>query len=98
MLLLTARRRKEVAHMSRNEIGKDGIWTIPAARYKTKVANHVSLSKAALALIETQSKLSDCDLIFPSRTKTPYSGFAKSKVALDKAILKSMQEQATKIC
>jgi integrase len=57
--------------------------------------NHVPLSKAALALIEAQSKLSDCDLIFPSRVKTPYSGFAKGKVSLDKAILKSMQEHAT---
>jgi integrase len=94
-LLLTAQRRKEVAHMSRNEIGTDGIWTIPAERYKTKLANHVPLSKAALALIEAQSKLNGCDLIFPSRVKTPYSGFAKSKVALDKAILKSMQEHAT---
>ena len=36
MLLLTAQRRDEVAHMSRGEIGKDGIWTIPAERYKTK--------------------------------------------------------------
>jgi integrase len=95
MLLLTAQRRKEVAHMSRSEIGKDGIWTIPAERYKTKLANHVPLSKAALALVEIQSKLNDCDLIFPSRVKTPYSGFAKSKVALDKAILKSMHEHAT---
>ena len=36
MLLLTAQRRDEVAHMSRKEIGQDGIWTIPAERYKTK--------------------------------------------------------------
>jgi hypothetical protein len=34
VLLLTAQRRDEVAHMSRKEIGKDGIWTIPAERYK----------------------------------------------------------------
>ena len=87
MLLLTAQRRDEVAHMSRNEIDKDGIWVIPAERYKTKRPNHVPLSKAALALIETQPKLSDCDLIFPSRAKTPYSGFAKSKAKLDKAML-----------
>src|SRR5450755_2701057 len=29
-LLLTAQRRDEVAHMSRSEIGHDGIWVIPA--------------------------------------------------------------------
>jgi integrase len=94
MLLLTAQRRDEVAHMSRNEIGKDGIWTIPAERYKTKRLNHVPLSKAALALIEAQPQLNDCDLIFPSRAKTPYSGFAKSKGALDKGVLAVMKQQA----
>ena len=94
MLLLTAQRRDEVAHMSRNEIGNDGIWTIPAERYKTKRPNHVPLSKAALAIIEAQPKLGDCDLIFPSRAKTPYSGFAKSKAALDKAVLAAMKQQA----
>ena len=80
-LLLTAQRRDEVAHMSRKEIGKDGIWTIPAERYKTKRPNHVPLSKAALALIEAQPKLDDCDFIFPSRAKTPYSGFGKRKAS-----------------
>ena len=94
MLLLTAQRRDEVAHMSRNEVDKDGIWVIPAERYKTKRPNHVPLSKAALALIETQPELGDCDLIFPSRVKTPYSGFAKSKAKLDKALLATMNTHA----
>ena len=94
MLLLTGQRRDEVAHMSRNEIGKDGIWVIPAERYKTKRPNHVPLSKAALALIESQPKFSDCDLIFPSRAKTAYSGFTKSKAKLDKAVLAAMKAHA----
>jgi integrase len=96
MLLLTAQRRDEVAHMSHKEIGRDGIWTIPAERYKTKRPNHVLLSKAALALIGQLPKLDGCDLVFPSRTKTPYSGFGKSKAALDKAVLAEMRKQ-TKI-
>ncbi len=94
MLLLTAQRRDEVAHMSRNEVDKDGIWVIPAERYKTKRPNHVPLSKAALALIEAQPKVGDCDLIFPSRAKTPYSGFAKSKAKLDKAVFAAMNTYA----
>jgi integrase len=94
MLLLTAQRRDEVAHMSRNEVDKDGIWLIPAERYKTKRPNHVPLSKAALALIEAQPKTSDCDLIFPSRSKTPYSGFAKSKAKLDRVVLAVMNTDA----
>lgn len=90
MLLLTAQRRDEVARMSRKEIGKDGIWTIPAERYKTKRPNHVPLSRAALNLIKEQPKLEGCDFVFPSRVKTPYSGFGKSKTALDEAVLSTM--------
>jgi integrase len=93
-LLLTAQRRDEVAQMSRKEIGKDGIWTIPAERYKTKQPNHVPLSKAALAIIEAQPKTDDCDYVFASRVKTPFSGFGKSKAALDRAVLAAMQKQA----
>jgi integrase len=95
-LLLTAQRRDEVAHMSRKEIGKDGIWTIPAERYKTKRPNHVPLSKAAFALIEAQPKFDGCDFVFPSQAKTPYSGFGKSKAALDKAVLAAMKKRTKK--
>jgi integrase len=55
-LLLTAQRRDEVAHMQHNEIGREGIWAIPAERYKTKRPNFVPLSKAALAVIAAQPK------------------------------------------
>jgi len=96
MLLLTAQRRDEVARMSRKEIGKDGIWTIPAEWYKTNRPNHVPLSKAALALIEIQPKLDDCDFVFPSQAKTPYSSFSKNKAALDRAVLAMMKKQAKK--
>src|SRR5215472_5332869 len=95
-LLLTAQRRDEVAHMSRKEIGSDGIWTIPAERYKSKRPNFVPLSKAALAVITAQPKQDDCDYVFPSRAKTPYSGFGKSKAKLDKAVFAAMKKQAKK--
>lgn len=94
MLLLTAQRRDEVAHISRREIGEDGIWTIPAERYKTKNPNFVPLSKAALAIIDAQPKTDGCDYVFPSRVNTPFCGFSKSKAALDKALLQAMQKQA----
>jgi integrase len=96
MLLLTAQRRDEVAHMSREEIGEDGIWTIPAERYKTKRPNFIPLSKAARAVIDAQPKQDDCDYVFPSRAKTPYSGFGKSKAKLDKAIFAAIKKQAKK--
>ena len=96
MLLLSAQRRHEVARMSHKEISEDGIWTIPADRYKTKRPNHVPLSKAALGLIEVQPKIDGCDYIFASRAGTPFSGFGKSKAKLDKAILADMKTQAKK--
>jgi len=96
MLLLSAQRRDEVAHMSHKEIGEDGIWTIPAERYKTKRPNHVPLSKAALGVIEAQPKIDGCNYIFASRAGTPFSGFGKSKARLDKAVLAAMKTQAKK--
>lgn len=93
-LLLTAQRRDEVAHMSRHEIGQDGIWEIPSWRYKTKKPNFVPLSKSALSLIQAQPQMKDCDYVFPSRVGTPFSGFAKTKAALDKDIIRARAASA----
>jgi integrase len=95
-LMLTAQRRDEVAQMSRREIGEDAIWEIPAERYKTKRPNSIPLSKAALAVIDAQPKIDDCDYVFPSRAKTPFSGYGKSKAALDKAVFAAMKKHAKK--
>jgi len=95
-LLLTAQRRDEVAQMSRKEIGSDGIWTIPAARYKTKCANFVPLSKAVLTVIAAQPTIDGSEYVFSSRAKTPFSGFSKSKAALGKSVLAEMQKRAKK--
>jgi integrase len=93
-LLLTAQRRDEVAKMAWTEIGADGIWTIPAERYKTKRSSHIPLSNAARTVIEAQPRIDGCSYVFPSRTKTPFSGFGKCKVRLDKAILIDMRRRA----
>jgi len=93
ILLLTAQRRDEVANMTFKEIGADGIWTIPAERYKTKRSNHVPLANAACAVIKAQPKIDGCDYVFPSGKKTPFSGFGKSKAALDKAVLAKLKKQ-----
>jgi integrase len=90
-LLLTAARRSDVAGMARSEIDKDGIWEIPAERYKTKRSHALPLSKAALALIKEQPP---GEYVFPSREGTPFSGFAKSKAALDRAILAAIRKAA----
>src|SRR5262249_40065116 len=54
------------------------------------------LSKAALAVVAAQPKYDDCDYVFPSRSKTPYSGFSKSKAKLDKAVFAAMKNRAKK--
>jgi integrase len=95
-LLLTAQRRDEVANMVWREIGADGIWTIPAERYKTKRPNHVPLSPAVRALIEAQPRVDGCDYVFPSLAKTAFSGFGKPKAKLDKAVLLYLQERPPK--
>jgi integrase len=83
-LLLTAQRRDDVASMSRREIGPDGIWAIPADRYKTKIVHAVPLSRAALAIIEAQPAVGGSDYVFASRAGTGFSAFGKSKARLDK--------------
>jgi integrase len=93
-LLLSAQRRDEVANMKWKEIGGDKIWTIPAERYKTKRPNFVPLPEGALAMIEAQPKIDTCDYVFPSRSMTAFSGFAKRKAAFDKAVQRDLQERA----
>jgi integrase len=87
LLLLTAQRRNEIAEMTWAEIGRDGIWEIPAARYKTKRPHAVPLSAAALALIEAQPK--NADYVFSSSARTAFSGFGEGKAALDEAVAKA---------
>ena len=96
MLLLTAQRHNEVARMSYKEVDNEGVWTIPAERYKTKQPNFVPLSKAALTLLRSRQKSSDSDYVFPTSAGTPYSRSGKSKAALDRAVLEAMEEQAEK--
>ncbi len=84
LLLLTAQRRNEIGQMLQAEI-TDGIWVIPAERYKSMRANLVPLSADALAIIEAQAKFEGCDYVFTGRTHaTPFSGFGKAKATLDK--------------
>jgi integrase len=47
-------------------------------------------------VIEAQPEIGGCDYVFPSRTKTPFSGFGKSKARLDKAVLLNMQKRTKK--
>lgn len=81
-LLLTACRRDEVADMSTHEF-RDGDWTIPESRYKTKRDHFLPLPDAVIKMLPKR----DEGYIFSSDGgKTPFSGFSKAKRALDAAI------------
>jgi integrase len=81
-LLLTAARRSEAACMTWAEV-KDGIWTLPAARNKTKVELVRPLSKAALALLDSLPRIEGSPWVFTVDGKTPVT-FVEGKGRLDK--------------
>jgi integrase len=81
--LATGCRRSEAAGMRRDEVSKEGIWTLPAARSKTKTAVARPLSKLAQAIL---ARLPDSgDFFFSIEGTKPFNGFARRKGALDEA-------------
>ena len=92
-LLLTAQRRGEVAAMRRPEIDGD-VWTIPAERVKTNEEGVVPLTAEALAVIEAQPQIDDCDFVFTTNGSTPFSGFSNAKAELDEKLTEAMDGKA----
>jgi integrase len=87
-LLLCATRRNESSRLHTAELD-DNLWTIPGARYKTKLDHVVPLTKAALDLIGGKPAGTNSNSWFVFSTThgaKPFSGFSKAKVELDKAI------------
>jgi len=81
LLLLTAQRRDEVAHMRWREIDGD-LWTIPRERYKNGRANTVLLSAAAQDILATLPRSGE--YVFTTTGRTPISGFSKAKATIDR--------------
>ncbi len=86
LLLLTGQRRDEVSGMAWAEIAPDGMWTIPAVRYKSQRDQYVPLSVAALAIVQAQPHRNDTDFVFPSKVRTPFARHSAGKAKLDKAV------------
>lgn len=60
------------------------MWTIPAERYKTKIAHEVPLTPTVLALLgEPQNR---GHVFSTTGGEKPFSGFSKARRALDKAL------------
>jgi integrase len=93
-LLLTAARRGEVADMATTELDGD-VWTIPAARYKTKVDHVIPLSAEAVDLIRAQAPAKpakNAHFVFSTTNGAkPFSGFSKTKRDLDKKIAEARE-------
>jgi integrase len=93
VLLLSAQRRDEVARMSWPEIEGDA-WIIPAERYKTGNENVVPVTDAIGKLVGRPQKTG---FIFSTTAgDLPFSGFSKSKRALDKAIAELRKREKRK--
>jgi integrase len=100
LLILTGQRRGEVAGMTWAELSDDlTSWTLPGERTKNGAAHVVPLSAPARDLLkallpgdanEAKRALAERraagTLVLPGAVGTPFSGWSKSKGALDKAI------------
>lgn len=76
LLMLTGQRRDEVRLMEWGEIDlESGLWTIPAAKYKTGINHCVPLSPQALAIVKARWTKGATGYVLPGRTKgKPFNG------------------------
>ncbi len=95
LLLLTAQRRDEVGSMQWTELDTiSGLWTLPGARTKNHREHLLPLVPAALALLPPRRN--GRDYLFgdgPRRGGDPhrgFSGWSKSKAALDERIAEAL--------
>jgi integrase len=80
-LLLSMARRNEVSEMRLDELDGD-LWTIPAARYKSKRDHVVPVSTTLRSLIGNQKGFA----FSTTDGEKPFGGFAKCKLQLDRII------------
>jgi integrase len=83
-LLLVGARRNEAAGATWSEIEGD-VWRLPAVRNKSKTELARPLSRAALAVLESQRR-EGCPFVFGNVSgSAPINVFGRAKVAFDKA-------------
>jgi integrase len=83
-LLLSAARRSEASDMTWGEIVGD-VWTIPAARCKTKKDVAIPLSGAAWAVLDQIPRIGGCRYVFTASGRRPVSSVSNRKAKLDAA-------------
>jgi integrase len=83
-VFLTATRRDEAARMRWAEIDGD-VWTIPAARYKTKTDHEIPLTSAVRKHIDERPN--DRPFVFSATAgKAPFGDYSRAKKVLDEKI------------
>jgi integrase len=90
VLLFTVQRRGEVFKMQWPHLQPDdaggAIWTIPAELYKAGREHVVYLTPAVFDIVSRQKRRKNCDWVFTTNGRSPFSGYSKSKAELDAAI------------
>ena len=86
LLMATAQRRDEVAHMAWGDVDLERrLWTLPREITKADRAHEVPLSDLAMEIISNLPRISD-SWVFPANrvsSTRPISGFSKFKPKLD---------------
>jgi integrase len=77
-ILLTATRRYEAGHMTWAEI-ENGVWIIPAVRYKTKIDHVIPLSQMALSVLPERNG----EFVFSANGRQALGNYTKHKEAID---------------
>jgi len=84
LLLLTAVRRSEAAHMTWSEVDLDNaLWVIPSHRTKSGAPHEVPLSGMAVDLLKSLPRFAG-DFVFSAKGgRAPIKGFGKFKDTID---------------
>ena len=90
LLALTGQRRDEVGGMRWSELDLEArLWTLPRDRAKNGVEHSIPLSPQAVAIIKALPRIGKSNaFLFTTNARAAVSGFSKTKVALDKTIVK----------
>lgn len=88
LLIMTGQREREIADLHWSEIDFDrDIISLPARRTKNRRPHTIPLSPAVRAILEELTKREDRDLVFGRGGAGGFSGWSKSKNALDQSVL-----------
>jgi integrase len=87
LLILTGQREAEVAGMCEDEINRTSkTWLLPGLRTKNGEAHEVTLSDAAMAIIDAQPRIGSKGYLFSIDGERPVTTFSRAKDRIDAAV------------